>query len=145
MQDQTPSSPLPPTRGGRRQGAGRPKGDSQLFAFRAGGELASSFHEQQSEQSDNRTIEQFPLLERIFTVQYVALDLAERLARPCGDEPCCFPGRVEAERRFRVPLRPFTACLGRAPVERGNHGAVRGRGFRRCSDDESDIPRVPYA
>ena len=51
MQDQTPSSPLPPTRGGRRQGAGRPKGDSQLFAFRAGGELAQyiNMHDNKSQ------------------------------------------------------------------------------------------------
>ena len=51
MQDQTPSSPLPPTRGGRRQGAGRPKGDSQMFAFRAGGELAQyiNMHDNKSQ------------------------------------------------------------------------------------------------
>lgn len=51
MQDQNNTSPLSPTRGGRRQGAGRPKGDSQMFAFRAGGELAQyiNMHDNKSQ------------------------------------------------------------------------------------------------
>lgn len=36
-----------PGRGGRRQGAGRPKGDSKLYTFRAGGDIARALDSQE--------------------------------------------------------------------------------------------------